>query len=113
MVRASLALSGDLLNWLRNWWRDLWTSKAFAVLEAESERLRETNAVLEQELAAARSEIRGLVNSALSHAGVTPLPLAEEVKIVTPRIRRLTFVQRQRAYAEATRPPEKEKPYGA
>ena len=85
------------MNWLANWWRNLWTSKETALLRAENERLAETNAVLEEELASARGEIRGLVNSALSQAGVTPLPPVNEAPMKPiQRVRHFTPTQKRR-----------------
>jgi hypothetical protein len=92
------------MTWLRN----LFTSKRTALLEAEVERLRETNAALESELDQSRKETRAAVNNALSQAGVAPLPPHEETKTPTQRMRRLTLQQQQRMYAVDTAPKQKE-----
>jgi hypothetical protein len=89
---------------MRSWLRNLFTSKRTALLEAEVSRLRETNLALEAELEQSRKETRAAVNTLLSQAGVTPLPPAEEVKTYPERMRRLTWQQKQRVYAERTRP---------
>ena len=70
--------------------------------------LEETNAVLEEELAAKAREIRALENSLLSGAGVAPLPPVEEVKSKPiQRIRRLSLHQRQKLFEVRTLPKEK------
>jgi hypothetical protein len=85
---------------LRAAWHWLWTSRYTRQLE-------ETNAVLEEELAASRREIRNLENSLLTGAGVAPLPGLEEVKAKPiTRIRRLSLHQRQRVFQAATMPKE-------
>ena len=93
---------------MRNWLRNLLTSKRTALLEAENARLRETNLALEVELDQSRGEVRAAINNSLSQAGVSPLPPHEEVKTEVPRMRRLTNQQRQRIYAVQTAPKAKE-----
>lgn len=96
------------MNWLKKLWRDWTTSKEMALLQAENKRLKESNFILEDENERLRNELRGAVNTLLSQAGVAPLPGVEEVKTVTPRIRRMSWQQRQRMYAVETMPKEKE-----
>lgn len=64
-------------------------------MEAENQRLKETNAAIEEELALVRRENRALTNTILGQAGVAPLPPAEELKPV-PRMRRMTGQQQRR-----------------
>lgn len=79
-------------------WRDFWTSKEVVLLREANARLSETNEVLEEELARAQSEIRQLVNAALSEAGRIPLPgVNEQSHPIAHRSRKhLTLHQRRR-----------------
>lgn len=97
------------MRWLRNFWRRLTTSTETALLRQENRQYKETNFVLEEELAQARKEIRALENTALAQAGATPLPPHDEIVPVVKRIRHLTHQQRQRMYAIATVPKREEK----
>lgn len=83
------------MKFLRAIWYWLTTSTQFALIEAENQRLKETNAALEKENAVLRKELRALTNTILGQAGVAPLPPAEELKPV-PRMRRMTSQQQRR-----------------
>lgn len=83
------------MKYLRALWYWLTTSTQFALVEAENQRLKETNAALEEENVLLRKESRALTNTILGQAGVAPLPPAEEVKPV-PRMRRMTTQQQRR-----------------
>jgi hypothetical protein len=93
---------------LRRTWERICGTR-LALVEAQNGLLAETNSVLEEELAAARREIRTLENSLLSGAGVSPLPPVEEVKTKKiQRIRRLSLHQRQKVYEAQTAPKKEE-----
>lgn len=93
-----LQVSRGPMNRLKKFLRDLLTSKELALTRAENARLAETNAVLEEELSKTRAELRGVINTVLSQAGVTPLPsVAEEAPKPIQRIRHLTLHQKRRA----------------
>lgn len=97
------------MNWLRNIWERVCGTR-LALIEAENARFRETNAVLEEELASARREIRALENSLLSGAGVAPLAPIEDLKTKPiQRVRRLSLLQRQRVHELKTLPKQEEK----
>jgi hypothetical protein len=99
---------------IKAFWRRITTSTEVALLRAENKRLREANFVLEEEIDAARKELRAAVNNLLSQAGVAPLPPNEEIKPPAHRHRNLTLQQRQRLYAVATTPaPPKEGTHNA
>lgn len=86
------------MNRLKQFLRDLLTSKELALTKAENARLAETNAVLEEELAKSRAELRGVINTVLSQAGAAPLPpVAEEAPKPIARIRKMTMHQQRRA----------------
>ena len=89
-----------------NWWRGLWTSQETALLRAENKRLKETCLVLEDELEAAKKDLRAAVNNLLSEAGAAPLPTDDTVKPAGKKLnhRRLSFQQRQRIYVQQTTP---------
>jgi hypothetical protein len=94
------------MSWLRRIWERVCGTR-LALLEAENAQLLETNAVLEEELALARRDIRALENSLLTGAGVAPLASVEEVKSKPiQRIRRLSLHQRQRVHEAKTTPKE-------
>jgi hypothetical protein len=94
---------------IKAFWRRITTSTEVALLRAENKRLRESNFVLEEEIAEAHKELRAAVNNLLSQAGVAPLPPNEEIKAPAHRTRHLTHQQRQRLYAIKTTPaPPKE-----
>lgn len=97
------------MTWLRQIWERVCGTR-LALIEAENSLLLETNAVLEEELASARRDIRALENSLLSGAGVAPLSELEEVKTKPiQRIRRLSLLQRQRVHEMKTTPKQEEK----
>lgn len=97
------------MNWLRKLWRRFAGTDA-ALLRAENKRLGEANFALEDDNEDLRKELRAAVNTVLSQAGVAPLPPHEDLNppIRKMRMRRLTWQQKQRLYAAATAPKEKE-----
>lgn len=100
------------MRWLKELWGRWTTSKEVALLQAENQRLWDTNGVLQAELEQSRKETRAAVNTLLGQAGIAPLPPSEEVKPPAKRFRRLTFQQRQRIHALATVPKREEKQDG-
>lgn len=85
------------------WLKTLFTSKRFALLEAENGRLLETNLVLEKELAALKRDNRALINMRLKQSG-DALPDEPAEQIIINRVRKLSLHQRQREYAIKTDP---------
>lgn len=77
-----------------NWLFHFFTEKT--LLRHHNQQLVETNAALEEENAILRSDIRSLVNSSLSQAGVAPLPASDEPIKPIQRIRRPSFHQMRR-----------------
>lgn len=96
------------MKWLKTFWQGLWTSKEVALLRAENKRIRETCLVLEDENEDLRKDLRAAVNNLLAEAGAAPLPEAETVKPPERKMvhRHLSFQQRQRLYAQQTKPAE-------
>lgn len=99
------------MNWFKQKWERVCGTRLALTLQ-ENAQLRETNAVLEEELLAARKEIRALENTALSATGHTPLPGFEEVETKPiQRVRHLSLHQRQR-FHEIKTWPKKESDHG-